>query len=252
MKNFITLLSISLLVLFSGCTKVPKKAETPPLHEIKPPIDTPPITAPEINNSELPPEVFEEELVEEVVEPILIEEPFIEEQEPIVEMIEMVETEDDPYDTYLNDEHISDGKASKIVVVKSKRILVLFDENNKVLSRHKISLGKNTVGTKLKQGDYKTPEGTYKVVTKGRDKRYYKEILISYPNEEDKKRSKALGFNPGGGITIHAQVPWNWNGKGDDYTLNKDWTQGCMAMTNKGIDMIWNCVSPNTVVEIRE
>ena len=158
----------------------------------------------------------------------------------------------DTYAWRVNDEIVKQHPASKIVVIKSKRVMVLFDENENVLSRHRISLGKNNIGTKLKQGDYKTPEGTYKVIDKRSDKVYYREILISYPNQEDRARSKSLGFSTGGGITIHAQPNWNWDGHGNDYTLSNDWTEGCMAVTNEGMDTIWEMIALGTPIEIRE
>jgi murein L,D-transpeptidase YafK len=156
------------------------------------------------------------------------------------------------YDWRANDELISQGVAKKIVVVKSKRVMVLFDENDKILSRHRISLGKNNIGTKLKQGDYKTPEGTYSIIDKRSDKVYYREMLLDYPNQEDKERSKGLGFSTGGGITIHAQPNWNWDGHGNDYTLSNDWTEGCIAVTNEGMNAIWEMIALGTVIEIRE
>jgi len=156
------------------------------------------------------------------------------------------------FDLIYNDESLSDGIASKIVVVKSKRALVLLDEAQNIISRHRISLGKNSLGTKLKQGDYKTPEGTYRITIKRSDPKYYKEMLISYPNNEDRERSKALGFNPGGGVTIHAQVPWNWDGHGNDFTLSNDWTEGCISVTNEGMDMIWDNIGLGTTIEIKE
>jgi len=166
-----------------------------------------------------------------------------------------VEKEPEPESIFtwkMNDETIVEKEISKIVVVKSQRVLVLLDEDDNLVSRHRISLGKNSVGTKLKQGDYKTPEGTYSVIDKRRDKVYYKEILISYPNEEDRERSKGLGFSTGGGITIHAQPNWNWDGHGNDYTLSNDWTEGCMAVTNEGMDVLWKMISLGTPIEIRE
>jgi murein L,D-transpeptidase YafK len=156
------------------------------------------------------------------------------------------------YDWRANDELITQGSARKIVVVKSKRVMVLFDENNNILSRHRISLGKNNIGTKLKQGDYKTPEGEYSIIDKRRDKVYYKEILLDYPSKEDRERSKNLGFSAGGGITIHAQPNWNWDGHGNDYTLSNDWTEGCIAVTNEGMNAIWDMIALGTVIEIRE
>lgn len=156
------------------------------------------------------------------------------------------------FDWQQNDELLKTGIATKMIVLKSKRVVVLFNAEGDVLSRHRISLGDNPVGTKLKQGDKKTPEGTYSIVDIRGDKKYYKEILISYPNAEDRQRSKDLGFNPGSGITFHAQVPWNWNGSGDDHTLANDWTEGCMAMTNHGMDTVLGMIDKNTIVEIRE
>jgi murein L,D-transpeptidase YafK len=156
------------------------------------------------------------------------------------------------YDWQQNDELIKQGKATKMVVVKAKRVLVLFDEDGDVLSRHRVSLGENPIGTKLKMGDKKTPEGVYNIRDIRSDEKYYKEILISYPNKADIKRSKELGYNPGGGITFHAQVPWNWDGRGDDHTLANDWTNGCVAMTNYGMDTVLNMIDKDTIVEIRE
>ncbi len=160
--------------------------------------------------------------------------------------------EDDIFECNQNDEVFREGIASKIVVVKSKRIAVLFDTDGNMLSRHRISLGEHPVGPKREAGDKKTPEGVYHIVDIRRDPKYYKEILISYPNREDIEASRALGVNPGGGITFHSQVPWNWDGHGDDYTLSHDWTIGCMAMTNKGMDNVWDSVNKDTIVEIRE
>ncbi|CAA6816508.1 MAG: ErfK/YbiS/YcfS/YnhG family protein [uncultured Sulfurovum sp.] len=173
--------------------------------------------------------------------------------EPIVEVEEeIIIPEKSVFDWQQNDELIKTGEATKMVAVKSKRVLVLFDKEGDVLSRHRLSLGENPVGTKLKQGDKKTPVGTYSIRDIRGDKKYYKEILISYPNHEDKQRSKKLGHNPGGGITFHAQVPWNWNGSGDDHTLANDWTEGCLALTNHGMNTVLSMISHKTVVEIRE
>ena len=160
--------------------------------------------------------------------------------------------EDDTFSYQQNDEIFKKGIASKIVVLKSKRIALLFDADENMLSRHRISLGEHPVGPKRKAGDKKTPEGVYHIVDIRRDPKYYKEILISYPNREDIEASRALGVNPGGGITFHGQVPWNWDGHGDDYTLSHDWTNGCIAMTNKGIDNVVSSINKDTIVEIRE
>lgn len=171
-----------------------------------------------------------------------VEEEIIEEEYPKL----------DTYDLRANDDLLTQGTATKIVVIKSKRVMVLFDKDENVLSRHRISLGKNNVGQKLKQGDYKTPEGTYRIIDKRPDKVYYKELLLDYPHKDEIERSKKLGFSAGGGITIHSQPKWNWDGHGDDYTLSHDWTEGCIAITKKGMDTIWDMIPLGTEIEIRE
>jgi len=165
---------------------------------------------------------------------------------------EIVVPEKDDFDWQQNDEVIQEGIVDRVIVVKSKRVLVLFNKEGDVLSRHRISLGEHPEGTKLQQGDKKTPEGIYTVIDKRSDPKYYKEMLISYPNAEDKQRAKEMGVNPGSGITIHAQVPWNWGGSGNDHTLSNDWTNGCMAMTNEGMDNVWDMIPVGTIIEIRE
>jgi murein L,D-transpeptidase YafK len=201
-----------------------------------------------------PPKKVEENITAVIIEeePIFELEPYIPPPPPQIVVVEEEKEVEDIYQWNQNDELVEKRKASKIVVVKSKRVMVLLDENNNLLSRHRISLGESPEGKKIKRGDKKTPEGVYKIIDKRNDKKYYKELLISYPNAEDKIRAKELGVNPGSGITIHAQVPMFWNGKGDDYTLSHDWTNGCMAMTNTGINTIWNMVPLGTTVEIKE
>ncbi len=215
---------ILLALIFIGCSQKKKEVEIvpPKKDENKTIVKIPTPTPAKI-----------EEIIEE---PIVMEEPIM----------------DDIFQCRENDELINRGVATKIVVVKSNRALVLFDKDKNILSRHRISLGKNSIGTKLKQGDYKTPEGTYQIIDKRPDKVYYRELLLDYPHQEDIKRSKKLGFSAGGGITIHSQPKWNWDGHGDDYTLSHDWTEGCIAVTKKGMDTIWSMVGLGTEIEIRK
>ena len=56
-----------------------------------------------------------------------------------------------------------------IVVDKEKRDITLYNES-KVLKKFKISLGFEPIGTKIKKGDGKTPEGLYYIEDKIRKK----------------------------------------------------------------------------------
>jgi hypothetical protein len=110
-------------------------------------------------------------------------------------------------------------------------------------------LGKNWIGTKNHQGDYSTPEGIYKIIDKkenGRS-RYYKALLINYPNEDDRARfseNKKNGSIPfrkriGDLIEIHGN-----GGQG------ADWTSGCVALSNSDIDQLYYRCSVGTSVTI--
>jgi len=138
----------------------------------------------------------------------------------------------------------------KIVVYKSKRKLYTY-RNGKEINEFRISLGKNAdKGNKQKAGDYRTPEGTYTIIRKKCDSRLYKSLLISYPNKEDRKRASKKGLRTGGYITIHGQPKWNADGRGDAYTLAHDWTEGCMAMPNANMDILWSSVANGVKITI--
>ena len=142
------------------------------------------------------------------------------------------------------------NKIDKIVVYKKKRTLYTY-RNGKKIDTFRFSLGKNgDKGNKVKAGDYRTPEGSYTIVRKKCDNRLYKSLMISYPNIADKARARANGVNPGGYITIHGQPKWNADGRGDNYTLAHDWTEGCLAVPNLAMDKLWKAVQRGVKIEI--
>ncbi len=143
-----------------------------------------------------------------------------------------------------------DQLIDRLEAFKGDRKLVGY-RNNKVVFESKMSLGKNgDKGTKIQAGDYRTPEGNYKIVRKKCDPRLYRSLMISYPNKEDIARSQAKGVKPGGYITIHGQPKWNADGHGDDYTLAHDWTEGCMAVPNKKMAQLWAGVKNGVPITI--
>lgn len=114
---------------------------------------------------------------------------------------------------------------------------------------YKVELGKNWVGDKNERGDKATPEGIYKIVKKfgsGRTK-YHKALLIDYPNETDKaefKKAVSGGKLPrsariGSLIEIHGE-----GGRG------YDWTEGCIALSNEEMDVVFRIAGEGTPVTI--
>jgi len=143
---------------------------------------------------------------------------------------------------------IPKGPADRILIEKQERRLTLLAKG-KVLKTYQIALGGNPLGPKERQGDNKTPEGTYAIDSRNKNSRYHLSLHISYPNEKDKKRAKQLGVSPGGDIMIHGiKNGFAWAG---DLHSEVDWTKGCIAVTDEEIEEIDKLVPNGTIVEIR-
>lgn len=138
--------------------------------------------------------------------------------------------------------------ADKVLVLKSERKLMLVADGQPFRT-YDISLGFAPRGDKLAEGDGRTPEGRYLLDWKNRNSEYYKSIHISYPNARDRARARAAGVDPGDNIMIHGLGPeMAFLGKTHRAA---DWTNGCIAVTNREMDEIWLRVRPGTPIEIR-
>jgi tetratricopeptide (TPR) repeat protein len=136
----------------------------------------------------------------------------------------------------------------KVLIEKKKRRLSLISRGE-VIKTYKIALGGNPVGPKERQGDNKTPEGTYTIESRNRRSNFHLSLRISYPNQKDKKRAKELGASPGGDIMIHGiKNGLSWIG---GFHTEIDWTEGCIAVTNKEMEEIARLVPNGTPIEIR-
>ena len=138
--------------------------------------------------------------------------------------------------------------ADRIVVEKSKRTLSLY-RAGKLLKSYKIALGKNPVGPKQREGDSRTPEGSYVIDFRKADSKFHRALHISYPNAEDRRRARERGVQPGGAIMIHG-LPNGTGAIGAAHRL-RDWTDGCIAVTNEEIEEIWKVVPNGTAIVIR-
>ena len=117
-------------------------------------------------------------------------------------------------------------KADYIVVYKSLIKLEL-KKDDKTIGSYRISLGKNPIGAKTQSGDHKTPEGIFNL-RKHPNSKYYKALDISYNNYINN-------------VEIHG-LQYGWVGK---FHRFKDWTDGCIAVTNDEIDEIYKAIDNN-------
>ena len=138
-------------------------------------------------------------------------------------------------------------KVDKVLVLKSERKLYLMS-GDRVVKSYPVSLGATPIGHKLQKGDKKTPEGSYILYRRNPESKYYKSIHISYPNEQDRQRAAKNGVHPGGDIAIHG-LPTESKDEAWDY-IERDWTDGCIAVTNEDMQEIWDLVENKTPIEI--
>ena len=147
----------------------------------------------------------------------------------------------------LSAQPVAEEMADGIVVYKSKRMMYLM-KNGRIQHKYRIALGKNPVGHKLESGDNRTPEGKYVIDLKNPDSSYFLSLRISYPDDTDADVAMALETNPGDWIMIHG-LP---NGRDANKVghPSKDWTNGCIAVTNVEMAEIWRKVGVGTPISI--
>ena len=137
--------------------------------------------------------------------------------------------------------------ADRIIVHKKAHTMELMHAGQ-VIKRYKIALGRNPIGPKQREGDFRTPEGVYTINSRNPNSQYHRSLHISYPNAADRERARKLHVSPGGDVMIHG-LP---NGYGYLGAAHRrwDWTYGCIAVTNEEIDEIWKLVDNGTRIEI--
>ena len=137
--------------------------------------------------------------------------------------------------------------ADRIVVRKSDRRLELL-RRGEVLRSYKVALGLQPLGHKERSGDFRTPEGKYTLSRRNPRSDFFLSIQISYPNDLDARAAKQNGWEPGGSIMIHG-LP-NVLKRDLTYYQTRDWTDGCIAVSNSDMVEIWLLTNDNTQIEI--
>lgn len=135
----------------------------------------------------------------------------------------------------------------KIIVHKAKHNLVAYSKG-KIVVCYKVAIGKAPIGEKQYEGDLKTPEGEYIIDSKNPNSSYHKNLGISYPNLKDISIANKLGKPTGGDIKIHGLN--NSQGYIGKFQRWKDWTNGCIALTNDEIDELYSHTPIGTKIEI--
>ena len=134
-------------------------------------------------------------------------------------------------------------RANHLVVSKRNRVLALM-QGATTLKRSRVHLGFEPQGHKLRSGDGRTPEGRYYIDRRNPRSDFYLSLGISYPNALDFARSRAMGFEPGGDIFIHGGP------RRPEDRRKRDWTAGCIAVSDREMEEIWTMVPTGTPITI--
>jgi murein L,D-transpeptidase YafK len=125
----------------------------------------------------------------------------------------------------------------------------------------RIGLGFSPVGTKEREGDGKTPEGTYRVVYRNPGSRFHLSLALNYPNSVDAERGFAAGTitKAQRDAIVRADrrkgiPPWNSLLGGEIFIHGRgsgsDWTLGCIALDDRDMELLFDAVPPGSEVKI--
>jgi murein L,D-transpeptidase YafK len=138
--------------------------------------------------------------------------------------------------------------ADSIVVDKSTHRMSLF-KDGQMLRTYRVSLGRGGPEPKSREGDARTPEGTYFIDRRNPRSCCHLALHISYPSAAEVAAARARGVSAGSDVEIHGiRNGLGWLGR---WHRAMDWTSGCIAVTNSEMDEIWRVVPDGTPVVIR-
>ncbi|HJU82978.1 MAG TPA: L,D-transpeptidase [Holophagaceae bacterium] len=152
--------------------------------------------------------------------------------------------------------------APRILIEKGARRLTLLSGDHPVQT-YRVGLGAAPELAKAREGDHRTPEGRYYVCTRNAASQFHLFLGVSYPNGADADRGEQDRLvTPAQAAAIRAAerrrgLPPQFTRLGGLVGIHgggngSDWTWGCIALTNEGIEELWTVCPVGTPVEIRK
>jgi murein L,D-transpeptidase YafK len=141
-----------------------------------------------------------------------------------------------------------------ILIDKSDYELSVFDDDG-WYATYPAVFGNKNLSDKMMEGDRKTPEGTFTIISKRPHEKWGQIMMLDYPTKADIEKfnqRKAQGILPksariGGGIGIHGT--WPRDEMVVDYFQN--WTNGCVSLKREEMVEIYRMIPIGTKVTIR-
>ena len=137
--------------------------------------------------------------------------------------------------------------ADHVVVYKARRQMVLL-RRGEIIRSYRVSLGLQPSGPKERSGDFRTPEGRYRLTRRNPRSDYFLSVQISYPNDEDMRYARRNRWPAGGSIMVHG-LPNTPRHPLNAYT-SQDWTDGCIALSNADMVEFWLMTQQNIPIDI--
>jgi hypothetical protein len=138
---------------------------------------------------------------------------------------------------------------SYVILIEKIPALCHLYQGGKKKYTFEAEFGSNWLGDKKSRGDMATPEGSYTITKKlsGSSTKYHKALMINYPNKIDIQEFNERIRN--GQLPADARI-------GDMIEIHGDggkganWTQGCVALRNADMDILYKYVAKGTPVTI--
>ena len=156
-----------------------------------------------------------------------------------------------------NQERKANGPEGTIYIIidKSDYELQVYDDKG-WYATYPVVFGSTSLDDKQMEGDKKTPEGSFKIISKKLHPKWDRFIMLDYPTKESYEKfneRKQRGEIPrnatiGGGVGIHGTWPH------EDYQVDKykNWTNGCIALKNEDVEDLYDYLPVGTKVTIRK
>jgi murein L,D-transpeptidase YafK len=139
------------------------------------------------------------------------------------------------------------AQADLVEVFKSERRMEI-KRSGSLLRAYRVALGFAPLHHKQSEGDGRTPEGAYTIDARNPKSAFHLSLRVSYPEAQDKAHAQALGVPPGGDIYIHG-LPNGWRKLWTPHP-RRDWTTGCVAVSDAEIREVWSLVPTGARVVI--
>ena len=145
-------------------------------------------------------------------------------------------------------ERAAEGPVDLVRVDKSEHLMSTY-RAGRLVREFRVALGRGGPRPKVQQGDGRVPEGVYWITAHNPASAFHLSLRIGYPTAEQIAAAARRGVSAGGDIMIHG-LPNGRGGIGARHT-SVDWTDGCIAVTNREIEWLYKAVKVGTPVEIR-